>query len=112
MRIAEMEGKVFRNPNGDEYGVIRTLQVSRPKEFEGEVLAEDSCGNFFVLLPSGGVIFLDHETNETTLLAESLAVFCSALLKPETMVLREGQVKSVWVDPEFAKEFGLRNSSK
>lgn len=112
MLVAELEGKVFRSPTGDEYGVIRAFQGLRPEDLEGEVLAEDGSGNFFVLLRSGVVAFWDHETNETTLLAESLASFASALLTPAPVVLREGQVKSVWVDPELAKELGLRDSSK
>ncbi|WP_024930854.1 SMI1/KNR4 family protein [Methylophilus sp. OH31] len=112
MRITEMEGKVFRSPKGDEYGVIRALQGSRPTILDGEVFADDGSGNFFVLLPSGAVAFWDHETSESTVLAESLASFFSALLTPEPVILREGQVKSVWIDPEFAKEFGLRDGSK
>lgn len=108
MFAIEMEGKVFRSQEGDEYGVIRAFQGSRPEGLQGEVLAEDGCGNFFVVLRSGGVAFWDHETNAATLLAESLAAFSAGLSEPEPVVLQPGQVQSVWVDPEFAKTFGLR----
>ncbi len=108
MLTAEMEGKVFRSPEGVEYGSIRARQGSAPEALPGDVFAQDDCGNFFVVLASGEVVFWDHETNATSLLAESLAAFCAALSVPKPAVLLEGQVKSVWVDPAFAKAFGLK----
>jgi hypothetical protein len=112
MRIDEMEGKIFRSRDGDEYGVIRAVFGPVPSDLQGQALAEDGCGNFFVLLKSGAVAFWDHESSETTLLVESLAHFVSALVFPEPVALREGQVKSVWIEPDFAKQFGLRGDGK
>jgi hypothetical protein len=108
MRVGDLEGKIFRNREGNEFGVIRAVFGSVPSGLQGQALAEDDCGNFFVLLQSGAVAFWDHESSETTLLAESLSHFVSALVFPGPVALREGQVKSVWIEPEFAKQFGLR----
>jgi len=53
------------------------------------------------------VRFWDHETGESTVLAQSAGEFIAGCVAPSEVELEPGQVKSVWVDPEFAKKFGI-----
>ena len=68
------------------------------------VLGEDDCGNFFLYAPDGSVSFWDHETDQETVLAASVEEFCDSLVEPKPFVLRPGQVKTVWIDPDFLDE--------
>ena len=80
-------------------------------------IADDNCGNLFVLATEGdtlgAVYFWDHEfeaddgeparTDNLTLIAESFSDLL-ARLQPSSIddvELKPGQVKSVWIDPEF-----------
>jgi len=103
-------GKVFRSNSGEEYGPIRSVQGKLPNELLKspiyEAIAEDSCGNYFI---SNGtnISFWDHETTYITLLASSFPEFLANCVEPSETELKAGQVESVWIDPEFAKEMGL-----
>jgi hypothetical protein len=55
---------------------------------------------------NGAVYFWDHETAEATELASTFGDFLN-LLQPfdiTTVKLKPGQVKKVWIDPEFVKQ--------
>ncbi|MBO2587859.1 SMI1/KNR4 family protein [Shewanella algae] len=101
--------KVFINEEGVEFGIIRKAKLPFPSELEGaKVLAEDESGNYFIEVDEA-VYFWDHETSATEFLASSLDNFISGCAEPEAVELKPDQVKSVWVDPEFAKKFGIKS---
>ncbi len=100
--------KVFISEEGVEFGIIRKASLPFPNELEGKkVLAEDESGNYFIEI-NESVCFWYHETSETEFLASSLDKFISGCSKPEAVELKPDQVESVWVDPEFAKQFGIK----
>lgn len=107
MDLSSIEGKVFQLNPDQEFGPVRAVQGDLPEELKGQnVIAEDSCGNYF--LKNGELIlFWDHETSEMTNLASTFIDFYSKCVVPTEVELEEGQVESVWVDPEFAKEMGI-----
>ncbi|MBX3432813.1 MAG: SMI1/KNR4 family protein [Pirellulales bacterium] len=68
-------------------------------------------GGNYVLIDldaAGAVFFWDHETAESTKLADDFDGFLATLqpFNVDDIELKPGQVKSVWVDPDFLKEFG------
>jgi hypothetical protein len=79
----------------------------------------DDCGNLFVLSiagkDAGCVYFWDHEleadegepprTDKLTRVAVNFAAFLRGLKRfdPASIKLNPGDVKSVWIDPEFGK---------
>jgi hypothetical protein len=75
--------------------------VSRP---DSVVVGEDSCGNLFLMASDGSVSFWDHETDGETILAAGVEPFLNSLSAPTPVVLKPGQVKSVWVNPKFLEE--------
>lgn len=100
-------GKVFRTKDGSEYGIIRKTKEPFPEELsKSDLIAEDECGNYFIQ-ENFEVHFWDHETSESTVLAHSIKEFIAGCVYPSEVELESGQVKSVWVDPEFAKKFGI-----
>tara|TARA_B100001063_G_scaffold246635_1_gene286680 strand:- start:2371 stop:2700 length:330 start_codon:yes stop_codon:yes gene_type:complete len=102
-------GKVFKSETGVEYGVIRKAKEPFPEVLStSNVLAEDDCGNYFVLL-NEAVCFWDHETGENHFLSGSVNDFVSRCSAPEEVELELGQVESAWIDPEFAKQFGIKS---
>jgi len=102
-------GKVFKSETGVEYGVIRKAKEPFPEVLSTlNVLAEDDCGNYFVLL-NGCVFFWDHETEESEVLSDSISDFVSRCSAAEEVELEPGQIESVWIDPEFAKQFGIKS---
>ena len=101
--------KVFISEKGIEFGIIRKASLPFPSELDGaKVLAEDESGNYFIEV-NEAIYFWDHETLETEFLASSLDNFISGCAEPETVVLIPEQVESVWVDPEFAKQFVIKS---
>lgn len=101
-------GLVFHRADGEEYGVIREATPPFPDNLlDDEVLAEDSCGNYFVHRRDR-VYFWDHETAELEFLAENLNDFQAGCQADTDIQLDSDDVISVWVDPEFAKEFGIK----
>lgn len=100
--------KVFISESGTEYGVIRKASAPFPEALQStNILAEDESGNYFIEV-NEAIYFWDHETSETEFLASSLDNFISGCAEHETAVLNPEQVESVWVDPEFAKQFGIK----
>jgi len=112
MRIESIAGLVFRDPRGNEFGRIRALGGSLPNELQSSsfnAFAEDDCGNYFVKNLSA-IGFWDHETHEVTILANSESQFLAGVVPPSSVNLSPSQVKSAWVDPEFAESLGLIKS--
>ncbi|MGF1741403.1 SMI1/KNR4 family protein [Vibrio profundum] len=103
-----MFGKAFIDPSGNQYGSLRKVEPTIPRELFGvDVIAEDECGNYFILAERS-VYFWDHETSDRILLTPSLFEFEKGCVEPRDIELSEEQVVSVWIDPEFAKLHGLK----
>jgi cell wall assembly regulator SMI1 len=68
-------------------------------------IADDGCGNFICMSLAetncGSISFLDHETDIHHPVASSFITLLSALYEPPPVQLKPGQVKSVWIDPDF-----------
>jgi hypothetical protein len=82
----------------------RYIENIPPKAFP---VAWAEGGNYVFVDESnnGAVYFWDHETAETTKLAFTFGDFLNLLqpFDPKTVELKPGQVKRVWIDPEFLK---------
>lgn len=111
--LAGVVGKVFIGPavKKEEYGPIRLLRqgAKRFSRLDGssfEALAEDSCGNYFTAIEDGGIWFWNHETDDLICLAGSVSEFVKRCENPSPVKLDPKQVKSVWIDPQFAKSIG------
>ena len=85
--------------------VCRNVEKIGPRAYP---VAWAECGNYVCVDEdrNGAVFFWDHEVpDEPTELAASFGSFLD-LLEPfdiGTIPLKPGQVKKVWIDPEFAK---------
>ena len=106
-------GKVFTNPHTLEtYGAIRAVDgaaAAHPASTLGYVpFAEDGCGNAFVQGSDGSIRFWDHETDGVILLADGWGAFVAGCHAPQPIELDSSRVESVWIDPDFAKKFGLK----
>lgn len=100
--------KVFISEKGVAFGIIREASPPFPSALaEKKVLAEDESGNYFIEV-NGAVHFWDHETTESEFVASSLDKFISGCTEPEAVELKPEQVESVWIDPEFAKQFDIK----
>ena len=107
MDLSSLKGKVFQLSSNEEFGPIRPVQGDLPEELQNlKAVAEDSCGNYFVLVGEG-VSFWDHETSEIVNLASSFNEFATNCVVPEDIELSEVQVESAWIDPEFLKELEI-----
>jgi hypothetical protein len=109
MKIDAIRGLVYVRPeDGIEYGPIRTFGPYpgiHPATAPGrELIAEDSCGNIFILASDGSVLFWDHETGELTLLAQDWASFVSGCATQKPITFDKSKVKSAWINPAFTKE--------
>jgi len=68
------------------------------------VFAEDDCGNWIGRRNSSPeVVFVDHETNGITVLANDIDDLVERLVEWKASDLKSGQVISAWIDPELAK---------
>ncbi|WP_034382080.1 SMI1/KNR4 family protein [Herbaspirillum sp. CF444] len=107
MDFSQIVGKVFRAQSGEEFGTIRALGEGPLPNWLGTIkqvpFAIDDSGNFFVR-DNQSIYFLDHETDELTVLAISEADFLAGLCSPQPVELTKGQVKSAWINPEFLKK--------
>jgi hypothetical protein len=111
--LETVRGKVFVHPVTKEpYGRIRIPRaVEKPKSLEGklyDVLAEDEGGNYFTVAEDGAVWFWDHETDDLLHLSGSIAEFVAHCIDPPPVELDLKRVKSVWIDPAFAKSIGKK----
>jgi hypothetical protein len=102
----ELESKL----TGLCYGV-RECGTRLPEGFSdskfGAPIAEDDSGNIVTVLPGGSVSFWDHETDQLTVIASSWDEFASGWVAPKPVNFEPGQVKSGWIDPDFAKSIGI-----
>jgi hypothetical protein len=71
-----------------------------------DILVEDDCGNCFTAALDGTVWFWDHETDGFARVASSVSEFVFHCIDPEPVELDPGRVKSVWINPAFAKSIG------
>jgi hypothetical protein len=105
-------GKVFVDPvTKQTYGVIRrssSTHFSNLDDIRFPILAEDGCGNYFTVTEDGAVRFWDHETDDLVRLANSVSDFATQCVDPPPVELDPNQVKSVWIDPAFAKSLGMK----
>ena len=116
--IAELGKRNIFKKGEEEFEVRRLFQVqawqphTEPCRQAGSVvIGEDSCGNFFLHAPDGSISFWDHETDGETLLAANVESFCASLTEPTPVVLKPGQVKSAWIDPNFLAELKRRGNA-
>jgi len=105
-------GKEFASKlTGATYGVFRECGARLPEGFSeskfGVPIAEDGSGNIVAVSPGGSVCFWDHETDELLVIASSWEEFASGCVTPEPVKLEPGQIKSAWIDPDFAKSIGI-----
>lgn len=103
-----IEGKVFRTYEGEEFGILRATNSSGPDDLKSGgwiPFAEDGCGNFFACRHDSSV-FWDHKTVETLLLAVGEERFLAGICDPSPVELNAHQVKSAWIDPDFARNLG------
>lgn len=115
---AEPESNTFRVSDNCDSGVRRFIPASEVlrqcRYIDGlpsraYPLAEDDCGNFVVVDEdrSGAVFFWDHEVlDDPVKLAPNFDAFLDLLVPydPSTIQVKPGQVKRVWVDPDFLKK--------
>lgn len=108
--LKQVAGLVFTHPaTGEEYGIIRQIQGKAAASIAGQTpFAEDGCGNEFVQAQDSSIHFWDHETEELTRLASDWDSFVANCEKPKPVELDLAQVKSAWIDPEFAKQLGIK----
>lgn len=114
---AEPETNIFRISEKNESGVNRFIPVSEIFKERARVknlpmsafpVAWAEGGNYVFVDEDrdGAVFFWDHEEPEKAVkLAANFGAFLE-LLKPfdiKTVKLKPGQVKKVWIDPEFLK---------
>ncbi len=68
-------------------------------------IADDACGNIFYINPNNGnVYFWDHEIESDGIkITSSFSEFLDKLQKfnIDEIKFKHGQVKSVWIDPDF-----------
>ena len=114
---AEPETNIFQIGDNNECGVNEFIPLDQiPKErtyienipAKAYPVAWAEGGNYVFIdeARGGAVFFWDHETpEEIVALAPNFAAFLE-MLRPfdvKSVKLRPGQVKSVWIDPEFFK---------
>jgi hypothetical protein len=119
---AEPESNILRISHNDDLGVrafIPMREIPRQRAYienvppHGYPIAYDSCGNF-VLVDEGRkgvVVFWNHELPDDMItLATDFAEFLEQLqpFDQSSVKLEPGQVKSVWIDPEFLKKLKQR----
>ena len=115
---AEPQSNIIDVGRDNEAGIRQFIAVSEAPSVLSDVegfpqgmipLAEDESGNFFYMAPANGhVFFWDHELEGSdALLATDLDTFLARLrpFDPADVKLAPGQVKSVWIHPDFKPEF-------
>lgn len=116
---AKPEANIFDVSDSNESGVNELIPSSKivderkSLDHVGEsvypiALAEG--GNYLVIdfAQDSSVYFWDHEEPENlTLLEAEIYAFISKLKQfdPDSIELKEGQVESAWIDPDFLKSF-------
>ncbi len=109
--LAGVRGKVFCQPVTEKpFAPIRLCEPWQiPATRDGrslDVIAGDHGGNASCTTKDGAVWFWDHETDDTERLAGSVAGFVAHCIEPLPVRSDPKRVKSVWMDPAFAKRIG------
>jgi hypothetical protein len=115
---AKPETNFFKIGDKNESGVRRFIPVDEIRDERAHIeyfpqkkaypVAEDGLGNYVFIDEGkdGAVFFWDHYPSEESIqLATNFAAFLG-LLDPfdiKSIKLKPGQVKRVWLDPEFLK---------
>ncbi len=115
--ISEAVGKDYLSPKTKEaYTILAAFDGSYPAEYSetenGKPIAEDGCGNLITTKENKAVYFWDHETDETTLIADSIEEIIEEAKDPEPVDFDESKVESSWIDPSFAKEMGIKTDEE
>jgi hypothetical protein len=110
--LSNIIGKEYESPHTcDVYYFSELFDGDFPEGYSidsfGSPFATDACGNLFTTKDESTIYFWDHETDEAYLIAASFEELLAGVTEPASVELREDQVKSVWIDPEFAKQFGI-----
>ena len=109
--VAQLHDLVFTHPiTGEEYGPIRPFppdEAPSVNHRHWRPIAEDSCGNAFVVHADGRVGFWGHETDEITLLAPDWEAFAQGCVEGTAVDFDPSKVISAWVNPSFAREHGI-----
>jgi len=113
---AKPETNVFKISEDNDCGVDRFIPVLKIRDEIKNIdhvsstkipIAWAEGGNYLLLdLDSGKISFWDHEIPEEQYdIAPDINVFIEQLkpFDPSTIELKEGQVKSAWIDPDFLK---------
>jgi hypothetical protein len=107
--VVKKDGREFEVRSLVPYSDWRPLAASwwkkKKKKKEACVIADDSCGNFYLRVCDGTVRFWDHEIEQDKMLFPSVREFLIALSPRTPVDLKPGQVKRVWVDPNFKPKF-------
>ncbi|MCX7587063.1 SMI1/KNR4 family protein [Phenylobacterium sp. 58.2.17] len=114
---AAPQENVFDVP-GNQSGVRVFVPIAQAANVRAQIegfpasgipVAEDGCGNYVWLDPdSGAAFFWDHEIDgPSECIAKDFDEFIAKLrpFDPTTVKLSPGQVKHVWVHPDFKPEF-------
>jgi SMI1 / KNR4 family (SUKH-1) len=109
--IKKLTGLIFTHPEtGEQFGCIRPSEYNQDHPAWRQnwtPIADDGCGNAFLVSTDGSVAFWDHETDEVVQLAADWAAFVRGCAEAKPVELAESKVKSVWVHPSFAKKHGI-----
>lgn len=110
--LSNIIGKEFESPHtGEVYCISELFDGDFPEGYStdlcGSPFATDSCGNLFTTKSESRIYFWNHETDEATLIAATFDELLAGIAEPVSVELSDGQVKSVWIDPDFAKQFGV-----
>ncbi len=113
---AKPEANVLKISENNDCGVDRFIPVSKIKDEIKNIdhvsstkipIAWAEGGNYLLMdLDSGKISFWDHEIPEEQHdLAPDISTFIEQLepFDPSAVELKEGQVESAWIDPDFLK---------
>lgn len=113
---ARPEDNAFDLP-GNQSGVRTFISLADAPQLRRQIdgfpragvpIADDGCGNYVWLRPeTGEILFWDHEVEgDGNIIAQDFGLFL-ATLRPfdsGSVKLRPGQLKGVWIDPDFLAE--------
>lgn len=110
--LTKIIGKEFESPHTCEgYCFSELFDGDFPDGYSiesfGRPFATDSCGNLLTTKDETRTYFWDHETDESTLIAATFDELLAGITEPASVELRDDQVNAVWIDPDFAKQFGI-----
>jgi len=113
-RIADLDrvvekiesGRCIVYLDGEPYG-LRHIYETAEIRVDGDmaVFGEDDCGNHIAVSEkSGEILFIDHETNDFIVLAESMGALAKSLTVLRDADKLKPKVVESWIDPELLRE--------